>query len=158
MVLIAARDSLIGATGAIVSITSHQDARGAIPGEGMEARFTRSAIGLIGRPILLFQSKPRFWPGKQTISGTVRLKANVGSPSPRRWIWMTYFWSRRRKAWRCWERAPRPTLFALVGWRAITESWRSMGSSGCPHIPRRRDSALAMRGLVRDILEEIAEN
>ena len=62
MALIAERACVVGAIGVIVSTTLHQAARGAKPRAEKEARFPRSAIGLIDRPTLLFQWRSLFLP------------------------------------------------------------------------------------------------
>ena len=77
MVFIAEWASVAGATGVIVSVTLHQDARGAIAREGMGARFPRGVRVLIGRPFLQFQGKPRFQPRRRTISVMAMLEVSV---------------------------------------------------------------------------------
>ena len=66
----------------IASITSHLDARGAMPREGAEDRFPRSAIGLTDDLILRFQWRPLFCPKKREISEMARPRVSVNSIAP----------------------------------------------------------------------------
>ena len=149
MVLITKRACVIGGIEATVSATLRQDARGAIHREGMGARCPSSATEHTDHLILRFQWRPLLRPRERGIQGKPQLRVNVGSLSPRRLVWGACFWSRKRIAWWCWIREPRPTLRVSVGWHAIIGSWKRMGSRGRPHNARERDFALVTGDLVR---------
>ena len=146
-----------GAMGVTANITWRRNARGAMPREGRGVRFPRKERGPDDHLTPLFGRRPLFCPRKRRALAKVRREAKMSNPSLPQWMRERPLWSHKRTAWQYWALAQRPILRALVGLRAIIESWNEMGFRGSPHIHTKQDSVLEMDALGRYAMQQISQ-